>query len=283
LTDETPKDLSVFAAAGATDVGLQRAHNEDSFQLLRWLDLYVVADGMGGHRSGDVASRLATESIAEAFQEQMEEAPTVVTKAAPVGGLEKADEAGTSALVSAVRTANQRIYEHGLRNPSCRGMGTTVVAASYFGPSNQLHIAHVGDSRAYRIRASELRQLTRDHSLYNEYVSQDGALTARELAEIPRNVITRALGVGPRVEVDLTVEEPRPGDLYLLCSDGLHGMLSDAEILAISLSTDEGDPDRLCERLVESANDHGGDDNITVVAFRFGELGVAPTQRAPSA
>jgi serine/threonine protein phosphatase PrpC len=269
------KELTV-TSAGATHVGLHRLHNEDSFQIVAWLDLYVVADGMGGHRSGDVASRLATEALSEAFQEQIEEAPTVVTQA------REFDVSPNNILVSAVQRANQHIFEHGLRNPACRGMGTTVVAATYYASSNQLHIAHVGDSRAYRVRAGELQQLTQDHSLLNEALAHPERFSERELAEIPRNVITRALGVSPSVEVDLSIDAPESGDTYLLCSDGLHGMVDDPDLLRLTLEAETDSVARLCERMIEQANAHGGDDNITVVVLRFAERSIPEAEPTSS-
>jgi serine/threonine protein phosphatase PrpC len=239
-------------AAGLTDVGRQRVHNEDRYILLPEFNVYVVADGMGGHQSGEVASRIAANSIAGYFR-------------SGTGGRREIGER----LRAAVSHANARIFARADDSRSHRGMGTTVVAAAFARDEGELYVAHAGDSRCYRLRGGELAQLTRDHSLISDALLEHPDLSESDLAYLPRNVITRALGIGPTVDVDLCVDKAQLGDLYLLCSDGLHGVVSDAETSAIlkdhPVLTDA------CARLVERAHELGGKDNITAVLVRIEE------------
>jgi protein phosphatase len=172
-------------------------------------------------------------------------------------------------LLTGIRIANRQIYERSAKSRECRGMGTTVVGALFSPKKNRMYIGHVGDSRCYRIRRGELRQMTRDHSLINDYLLAMPDLTEEQKSELPKNVITRALGMQDQVMVDLQSDEPQPGDMYLLCSDGLSGMIADDEILDILMST--GDIGEGCRRLVARANEHGGEDNITAVLVRIDE------------
>jgi protein phosphatase len=263
--DETVKEVRTMraTAAGVTDVGRQRDHNEDSFVVVAEHDLYVVADGMGGHRAGDVASRLATTTIASFFEATAKEDVTWPTH------FDTSLSEDENRLVGGIRLANRQIFDRGLRSPDCHGMGTTVVGALYSQRTKRLIVGHVGDSRAYRLRGDSITQLTRDHSLFNEYLITMPELSDAQRAEVPRNVITRALGMQDNVSVDLVSDDPELGDVYLLCSDGLSGMLDDAEILAIARSSN--DPTEICQRLIAGANDHGGEDNITALAIRFEE------------
>jgi serine/threonine protein phosphatase PrpC len=254
-------------ATGLSDVGLQREHNEDSFVVLNEHDLYIVADGMGGHRAGDVASRLATETIAEFFRST---AADDVTWPFHFDTNLSEDE---NRLLTGIRIANRQIYERSAKSRECRGMGTTVVGALFSRKKNRIYIGHVGDSRCYRVRGNELALLTRDHSLINDYLIAMPDLTEEQKNELPKNVITRALGMQDQVMVDLLADEPQPGDTYLLCSDGLSGMLPDDEILDVLMSTDEIAEG--CRRLIERANEHGGEDNITAVLVRIDD-GTSP-------
>lgn len=248
-------------ASGLTDVGLQRDHNEDSYAVLAEYNLYIVADGMGGHRAGDVASRLATDAIAEFFRSTSQEDATWPFH------FDTSLSEDENRLVTGIRVANRRIFERSIRSRDCAGMGTTVVGALYSKKKHRIFIGHVGDSRAYRVRGGVIKQLTRDHSLLNDYLTAMPELTEEQRAELPKNVITRALGMQDSVSVDLVSDEPQVGDVYLLCSDGLSGMLTDEQILEIMSSNDE--PGELCRRLVSRANDHGGEDNITALVVRF--------------
>lgn len=250
-------------ASGLTDVGLQRDHNEDSYAVLSEYDLFIVADGMGGHRAGDVASRLATDAIAEFFRSTAQEDATWPFH------FDTSLSEDENRLVTGIRVANRRIFERSIRSRECAGMGTTVVGALYSQRKNRLFVGHVGDSRAYRVRAGAIQQLTRDHSLINDYLTAMPDLTEEQRAELPKNVITRALGMQDSVAVDLVSDEPQLGDVFLLCSDGLSGMLTDEQILGVVGSTTE--TKEICRRLIARANENGGEDNITALVVRFTE------------
>lgn len=250
-------------ASGMTDVGLQRDHNEDSYAVLSEYDLFIVADGMGGHRAGDVASRLATESIADFFRSTSREDATWPFH------FDTSLSEEENRLQAGIRVANRQIFERSIRSRDCAGMGTTVVGALFSKKKNRIYVGHVGDSRAYRVRKGSISQLTRDHSLFNDYIMAMPELTEEQRAELPRNVITRALGMNDSVAVDLISDEPQPGDVYLLCSDGLSGMLSDDQILQIVSSTEE--VPEMCRRLIAKANENGGEDNITALVIRIDE------------
>ena len=248
-------------AAGLTDVGLQREHNEDSFVVLKEYDLFVVADGMGGHRAGDVASRLATETISEFFKSTDNDDVTW-----PFHFDTNLSEE-ENRLVTGIRVANRQIFERSNRSRECHGMGTTVVGAMFSPRKKRIFIGHVGDSRCYRVRRGHIRQLTRDHSLVNDYLMAMPDLTEEQRAELPRNVITRALGMQDHVVVDLQHDDPLSGDTYVLCSDGLSCMVTDDEIQQIvSTASDIRD---VCRLLIQKANEQGGEDNITAVVIRI--------------
>ncbi len=244
-------------SAGKTDAGRVRRRNEDS--LVVEPPLFVVADGMGGAQAGEVASRLA----AAAFREY-----------------HAADDLGPEERVQAIiQEANRRIYERARSDAGASGMGTTVTAALVTG--GEVVVGHVGDSRAYRIRDGRLEQLTEDHSLVADLV-RSGRLSPEEAGEHPqRSVITRALGTDPEVDVDTLVLRPDPGDLFLLCSDGLPTMVGDEEIVrTIERAKTLEDAAR---DLVRAANSGGGEDNITVVLFRVdGEEAVEETLVGPA-
>jgi len=255
-----------FIAAGLSDVGLQRDHNEDSYCILSAHRLFVVADGMGGHRAGDVASRTAIAEMTAFFEARELDGDGE-------GWVPAEDRRLTpeqNRLVSAVKRANQRIFQDSIRNRSVQGMGTTVVGALFERENREIHIAHVGDSRAYRVRAGEITQLTRDHSLLNDYLLVMPNLSDAQRQRLPSNVITRALGMQDGVAVDLHFEKVEPGDVYVLCSDGLNGMVSDDRILALVNSAGP-DVELAARALISQANQNGGEDNITVVVIRITE------------
>ncbi|MDP3276309.1 MAG: Stp1/IreP family PP2C-type Ser/Thr phosphatase [Deltaproteobacteria bacterium] len=244
-------------AAGRTDVGLQREHNEDSFVLLDQHNLFVVADGMGGHRSGDVASKLATDTITEFFNTTAREDATWPFHYDPTLSAEE------NRLVTGIKIANKSIYEHGVRSRNHQGMGTTVVGMLFSNSARKIYVGHVGDSRCYRLRDSALSPLTQDHSLLNDWLRAVPELPQEQRNEVPRNVITRALGMGDNVQVDVSNDETTVGDRYVLCSDGLSTMVSDDEILSIVSTATT--PDDAVQQLVDLANKHGGEDNVTVI------------------
>src|SRR5437660_5407421 len=232
--------MTELRAGGATDVGLVRDHNEDRY--LADEHLFVVADGVGGHKAGEVASQTAVETLQREFT-----APT------------------TDALIDAVKTANRTVWNLAEANTEQRGMGTTLTAIALVdeGDEERLAIVNVGDSRAYLLQQGELEQLTEDHSLVEQLV-REGQLTPEEAQVHPqRSIITRALGLDPEVEVDSWELTPYKGDRILLCSDGLTNEVSDDEI-ASTLRT-VSDPQEAAHQLVQEARDHGGSDNITCV------------------
>ena len=245
--------------AGVTDVGRQRKHNEDCLLIKGEQRLFCVADGMGGHNAGDVASKLVTTSLGNYFEATAYGNPTH----------ELSDEyagltPGARRLAAGVSKANRDVHTISNTHQQHHGMGSTCVALHL--ADGMVHIAHVGDSRCYRIRAGEIKQMTRDHSLINDALDMKPDLTREELARLPKNIITRALGMKDLVKVDIKSEPVLPGDLYLLCSDGLTGMVPVEHILDVINLTPE--PQEACELLVAEANDHGGTDNISALLVR---------------
>ncbi len=255
-------------AAGLTDIGRERNHNEDRFILLPEFNVFVVADGMGGHQSGEVASRMAASTIASFFRGGAVKPPDDET----------IDEAGDR-LRAAVCDANAKIFARADDSRAHRGMGTTVVAAAWSPRSRKMYVAHAGDSRAYHIRGNDIRQLTRDHSLLSDALLERPELTESDLAYLPRNVITRALGIAPSVDVDVNSVVGEPGDLFLLCSDGLHGLVDDPSMRHIIRDTEV--LTEACSRLVDAANRNGGKDNITAVLVRIEEEDEPWSRRSP--
>lgn len=246
--------------AGDTHVGMKRDHNEDALLILPEENLFVVADGMGGHASGEVASKLAVDTIREFFLDTAQDEEITWPFRS-----EHEDDYNANRLTTSIKLANLRIFESASADLSNRGMGTTVV--SCFATDDKLYVGHVGDSRAYLKRGNELTQLTEDHSLLNDF-RRSLNLTPEEEENFPhKNIIVRALGMKDNVEVDLSVFTPQSGDTYLLCSDGLTGELSDGEISLIL--AEEVSLVKACHRLVKLGNDNGGRDNITVIVLRF--------------
>jgi len=246
--------------AGQTDVGRKRAHNEDNFAILGDYGLYIVADGMGGHASGEVASQLAVDTMREFFAATTDDPDrTWPYKMDRSKGYEE------NRLITGIMLSNLRIFESAKTNPGQRGMGTTIVAM--FVTREGVYVAHVGDSRVYRIRDGQMEQLTEDHSLLNDYRKMK-QLTDEEIANFPhKNVIVRALGMKETVKVDTRFESPRTGDVIVLCSDGLAGPVTDDDIRSIVLST--SDLQAAAQKLVDRANENGGPDNVTCVLARW--------------
>lgn len=239
-------------------MGRKRGHNEDNLCLVPEHNLYLVADGMGGHASGEVASQLAVDTVAEFFKEtSSDEDMTWPYK------MEKGLSYEENRLAAAVKLANLRIFEKAKGDPnSHHGMGTTIVCT--FISDGLIYFAHVGDSRIYRLRGDNLSLVTEDHSLLNDYIKMKD-LTEEEIENFPhKNVIVRALGMKETVQVDVDHEEPENGDLYMLCSDGLNGMIKDELIHQIMMEY-RTDLEGCVEKLIEAANEHGGKDNTTVV------------------
>jgi PPM family protein phosphatase len=233
-------------ASALTDTGRRRPQNEDTFVCEP--PLFAVADGVGGAQAGEIASRLAANALEE----------------------RRADALGETTLTELLLEANDRIYRHALEDPTAAGMGTVVTALLVDEAAGTISIGHVGDSRAYRLRGETLDQLTPDHSLVGELV-RAGRLSTEEAEQHPhRSVITRAVGTEPTVEVETVTIEAEPGDLYLICSDGLTDIVRDTQIVELILAA-ERSPDAAAESLVDAANRNGGIDNITVVLFEIVE------------
>jgi PPM family protein phosphatase len=242
-----------------SDAGRVRENNEDSVCLAPELNLFVLSDGMGGQASGEVASRLATESIV-AHCREAEENPSLRLIGERIDGVSDA----SNRLASAVRFANRVIHEAAEQNPEQRGMGGTVVAAWF--AEERLSLAHVGDSRAYRLRSGQLEQVTQDHSFVAEQVRR-GAMSEQEAERSSlQNVLLRALGVEEEVKVTVDEQLLIEGDTILLCSDGLTRELSDAQIAAILEEAE--DAQEAADRLVDLANQAGGEDNISAIVVR---------------
>jgi protein phosphatase len=261
-----PKDRAArlrLTSAGHTDVGRKRKSNEDSFAIAPDHNLFIVADGMGGHAAGEVASRLAVESIERHISgSDPRKEPTMPASFRSGSADDAALSVPARRVLNAVRLANQEIVRSVRKHREMRGMGTTVVIAYVDGA--HAVIGSVGDSRAYLARGGALHQLTSDHTFVNEQV-RAGALSAVEARKHPaRNILTRAVGSQEEIEVDLVEHDLKAGDTLLLCSDGLTTMVEDADILA-TLSAHPGDPNTACRALVDLANQRGGDDNVTVV------------------
>jgi len=255
-----PLDGARVNFAGDTNIGRKRDHNEDSIAVPEAGErLAIVCDGMGGHASGEVASRLAVELIVDHFTETGKQ--QTLTWPYKVDRDMRKD---VNRMVTGIMLANLEIWERSQREARFKGMGTTCVALYFL--DDHLIIGHVGDSRCYRTRGTELVQLTEDHSLINDYIRMK-RVTPEEAENWPhKNVIVRALGMKESVQVDIITQQPRVGDTYLLCSDGLCGMIKDDQIQHVLMT--ERDLDRAVARLIEAANEEGGVDNISCVLAR---------------
>ena len=250
---------------GETNVGMKRTHNEDNFSIVSEENLVIVADGMGGHASGEVASKMAIDAMREFF-----EATAKDPDATWPYKMDKQRSYEENRLITAVKLANLRIFEAAQREPRYRGMGTTLVVCLVV--REGIIVGHVGDSRVYRIRNGTIDQLTEDHSLLNDYLKMR-KLTEEEIANFPhKNVIVRALGMKDSVKVDSKLDHPNPGDIYLLCSDGLSGPVPDPELLRL-VEENKNDLKAAASRLIARANENGGPDNITACLIRW----VGPT------
>lgn len=249
-----------LTSAGRTHVGMKRTHNEDSLRLFREENLFIVADGMGGHASGEVASQMSVETLAEFFRATSEDDEITWPYK-----MDKGRRYEENRVVTGIKLSNRRIHEAAARDAKLKGMGTTIVVTFFV--NDVCYIGHVGDSRVYRFRSGQLLQLTEDHSLLNDYIKMR-QLTPEEIEAFPhKNVIVRALGMKDSVQVDVMHEGAQSGDVYLLCSDGLSGMISD-ETMA-DILRQNADLDRACEVLIDKANEAGGTDNITVILVRI--------------
>ncbi|NLD61482.1 Stp1/IreP family PP2C-type Ser/Thr phosphatase [Candidatus Sumerlaeota bacterium] len=243
-----------------TDIGLQRATNEDAFFASDEYGTFVVADGMGGHAAGEVASNTSIQIIRN-FIERYQKDPGITWPY----GFDKRLKAEANALITGIRIANVSLYAMQSEKPELQGMGTTI-AATQFSPDGTLTIAHVGDSRVYRLREGELIAMTRDHSWVNEQLARNLITEEEARTHRFRNVITRALGYKTDMSIDVKVERWQTGDTYLICSDGLSGLIDDNKLcLMMRMNKDL----KLCvKKFVDQANAEGGSDNITAIIIR---------------
>lgn len=239
-----PVALILVSAAGQSDVGKRRKQNEDSYLVLDDHNLYAVADGMGGYAGGAVASQMTVESLCTAFR-----------SGSFKGQLDTQLPKRAGELAMALQMANEAVHSVASSEAALSQMGTTVVAARFYLNKQRVYIGHVGDSRCYRLRSASLRQLTTDHTL-----------GAQGLKGPLANRLSRALGIGPTVTIDLIVDKPRSDDIYLLCSDGLTKMLSDAEIQ--NVLNESTDLQKKVDKFISTANERGGKDNITVLLVK---------------
>jgi len=243
-----------------SDVGRRRPHNEDSTATDVSSGLVILADGMGGYKAGEVASALAVATILKDITDGLKDSHVLPDNSADATSL------AASLVRDAIIHANSNIYSMAKSNTECHGMGTTVVIGLFH--DHKLSIGNVGDSRLYRLRAGEFKQITKDHSLIQELI--DRGLYSREeaYAKMPKNLVTRALGLDKQVEVDILEKEVQIDDIYLLCSDGLNDMVNDEEI-HLTLSKYSANLVQAAENLVQLANANGGKDNISVVLIRI--------------
>ncbi|MCA3154667.1 MAG: Stp1/IreP family PP2C-type Ser/Thr phosphatase [Burkholderiales bacterium] len=244
----------------ATDPGMVRAHNEDSVAVSAQYGLAVLADGMGGYNAGEVAALMATASLRHQIEAALTENPHIFEA--------EAVELWHQWLQSHIQHVNLDIYEAGLSNEEFSGMGTTLVMALFYG--QRLLVAHIGDSRLYRLRHGNFLQITRDHSLLQAEIDV-GLITPEEARHaLHKNLVTRAVGVTPFVSADMQELDTQAGDTYLLCSDGLTDMVED-EIIAAILENQKYSLEAKASLLINSANDRGGRDNISVILIRIGD------------
>ncbi len=245
-------NITPLEITGTTDVGATRDHNEDCIAWRGDLGLVVLADGMGGHNAGEVASDIAVKAIIADFEQNLSQRA-------------QGSEQAVTASLNAINRANQAIFSAAQQDSTYSGMGTTIVTAVF--QDGLVTISHVGDSRMYRFRDNALQQQTVDHSLVQEMV-QSGYLTAEEASlSANKNMITRALGIDRDVEIDVQQHHTKVGDIYLVCSDGLSDLVSQAELLSL-LSHGQGDLSLAGRELIAAANRNGGLDNISVVLVR---------------
>jgi protein phosphatase len=250
-----------IAVAGQTHVGMKRNHNEDNLLLLPEERLFVVADGMGGHSSGEVASKIAVEEVAEFFRMTSQDLEITWPYK-----MEKQRNYDENRLATGVKLANMRIFEKASAETKYKGMGTTIVTV-FFAKDSEVIVGHVGDSRVYFFRENTLRMVTEDHSLLNDYLKAK-KLTPEEIEAFPhKNVIVRALGMKDTVNVDINKVEPKDGDIFLLCSDGLSGMVTDKQMEQILQQ--QPDLEKACAQLIDAANANGGNDNVTCVLAQY--------------
>lgn len=247
--------------AGTTHVGMKRKHNEDNLVMVPERRLYVVADGMGGHACGEVASKISVETMVDFFNGSAEDDD--LTWPCKISG-ELSHLANM--MNASVKLANMKIFEKSESDVKFKGMGTTIVAIAF--REGEISMAHVGDSRIYRLRDETLTQMTEDHSLLNDYKKMAN-LTEEEIENFPhKNIIVRACGLKDDVVVDIQKEKPEDGDIYMICSDGLNGELEDPGIREIMVKHGT-DVESMAKELIQAACDNGGKDNVTAICVHM--------------
>ena len=236
-----------FKMIGATDVGQVRAANEDSLRILPTINIAVVADGMGGHKAGDIASRMAVNALCEHFEEQ-----ALIQN--QIGGA-----SSLQAMSDAFTLANSQVYANAQSLANCEGMGTTLVACTF--DDEQIHVGHIGDSRLYRFEHGKIEQITTDHTLATE-LSIDAP--DRELPAYSHHVLRKALGIESSCSPDIFSIEPKAGQIYLMCSDGLTGVVSDNDLSTI-LSLRSHQPEHCIETMIDACLENGAPDNVSII------------------
>ncbi|MEM9696271.1 MAG: protein phosphatase 2C domain-containing protein [Myxococcota bacterium] len=271
---QTVDPILVPVAAAVTDVGKRREHNEDQVLLADEVRVYGVADGMGGHQAGDVASSIAAASIEEFFWSDSAEDEAFLR------GFE-GDSDAAKRVVAALHFANDQVFEKSGTSANQGGMGSTAVVIHVDTDEGQVHIGHVGDSRCYRIRDGSIELLTEDHSMINEALRLNPNLSEDILAQLPTNVVTRALGTKESVRPEIRSEPLVHGDMYLLCSDGLSGEVSD-DLMLETIQIFGEDLQEGCETLIALANDAGGRDNVSAVLVRIEDFENVASESEPT-
>lgn len=253
-----------ISGIGMTDIGRKRQLNEDYYLCDNQQSIYLVADGMGGVAGGELASKMAVDNFVSKIYPFLQDYDVTLPFDL------KANNGYIPSLMKyAIEEANASVHQYGLNDPSMRGMGTTFTAVIPY--EGKLYVGHIGDTRLYRIRSREITQLSEDHTLVQQLV-KEGQITPQEARRHPKkNVITRSLGPKPKIKIDIFSEPLISGDIYLLCSDGLHGMVEEEDFTNTLLALEDNNLEDIGKRLIDLANEGGGKDNITLVLFRIDE------------
>ena len=244
---------------GQTDVGLARDHNEDAIGCDENIGLAVLADGMGGHRGGEMASAITVSTILESVTEKIKQIKPGETDEATGYSME------SLAVHEAIALANKNVHDSSEANAQYRGMGTTVVVTLFY--DNRFTVAHVGDSRLYRLRDAELEQITRDHSLMQELIDRGFYTPEQARNSLNKNLVTRAIGIDENVQIDIQEDIAMVNDIYLLCSDGVTDMIED-ELIKTAILDNENNLEKAAEEIIRLANEHGGKDNISALLIK---------------
>ncbi len=241
---------------GQTDIGSVRDHNEDAIAIDNDIALAILADGMGGHRGGEMASAITVSTVKELLTEKIKSLASSKTDEDSIYSRE------SLAILEAITQANTNVYDSSEANPQYRGMGTTVVVVMFY--DNRFTVAHVGDSRLYRLRDNELELITRDHSLMQELIDRGFYTPEQARDSLNRNLVTRAIGIDSNVKIDIQEDIAMVNDIYLLCSDGVNDMIDD-DVIQSALIQNCNDLEKAASEIIRLANECGGKDNISVL------------------